>query len=134
MFGLEARIVRLRWLIKFLKSMPSSTTQVAVREDMPRDRNTTIVGDWFAAEAVSGAMMQGYRQTIFTRHAPTVQSKIELFDQEFADCLKAKGWTPRRSRTLAISTLQRLIRSLERKLRARERKRKSKARCPKRRS
>jgi len=60
------------------------------------EKNVTIVGDWFFAESVSAALGEGYKHTIFTRHAPSIRSRIEAFDQEFEDlfsrqCNEVKG-------------------------------------------
>jgi hypothetical protein len=62
--------------------MPRDKIRIAIREGMPKSESLTIVGDWFAAESVSASIGKGYRQTIFTRYAPTVQSKIDEFEEE----------------------------------------------------
>ena len=124
-YGPEARIKRLEWLLTFLKSMPSTKAQVAIDDELHVEKSVTIVGNWFTADAVSAAIGQGYRQTIFTRHAPSVQSKIELFDQQFADLLKARKWNARQSRSLAIQELEKLAASLGKELTRKERTSKS---------
>lgn len=113
-YGLDARIKRLECLLKFLKDMPRGKVQIAFNPDLPGQRSLTIVGNWFAAESVSAAIGQGYRHTIFTRHAPSVQSIIELFDEEFKEALKANNWTARKSCGRAIRELERLIAQLKR--------------------
>jgi hypothetical protein len=112
-FGLNARIRRLECLLRFLVSMPSSQCQVAINDVLPTERNVTIIGDWFAAEAVSAQIGRGYSQTIFTRHAPSVERKIELFDQEFEEVLRDNKWTAKNSRQRAAGRLQPLIDSLK---------------------
>jgi len=138
-YGLPARIARLQWLVNALRSFRAlvpAGVQVAfdppldkrgtsspecvdgdagTRKDFGNERSVTIVGNWFAAESVSAAIGQGYRHTIFTRHAPSVQSKIELFDEEFKQALKASNWNARQSCSRAILELDRLIKSLKRK-------------------
>jgi hypothetical protein len=81
-YGKKARKVRLETLLGFLTSMPRDKIRIAIREGMPKSESLTIVGDWFAAESVSASIGKGYRQTIFTRYAPTVQSKIDEFEEE----------------------------------------------------
>lgn len=134
-YGLGARISRLEWLIKFLKSMPPGKVQVAINDKLPDQRSLTIVGNWFSAESVSAAIGQGYRHTIFTRHAPTVQSMVELFDEEFKEALKANKWKAGESCGRAIQELQSLIAVLEiekeKKERKSDRKRRKAQRVPK---
>jgi predicted metalloendopeptidase len=123
---LAARIRRLEWLVRFLKSMPPGKVQVAFNPNLPDQRSLTIVGNWFAAESVSAAIGQGYRHTIFTRHAPSVQSISELFDEEFTEALKANKWKARESRNRAIRELQSLIAELEIERKRREKRMKAK--------
>jgi len=108
-YGPQARRVRLETLLEFLESMPDKLVQVAIHTKMEEAENLIIVGDWFAAEALSGAIGKGYRQTIFTRHAPSMQSRIDLFDQEFDLLLKDNGWSAKNSRLKAIEQLKKII-------------------------
>lgn len=103
--GPTSQYARLRILRSFLESMPSGMCQVAIHENMNVDESTAILGDWYHAESVSGQLGQGYRQTIFTRHAPSVLQAVEEFDDEFNDHLHALGWRPNRSREAAIKEL-----------------------------
>ncbi len=112
-FGRSARLVRLRSLVAFLEDTTDELAQVALNEEMSAEENVTIVGDWFAAESVSARIGHGYRQTIFTCHAPSMRSRIELFDQEFHEQLALTGWQPETSRLSAIKYLQHLIAELE---------------------
>jgi hypothetical protein len=112
-FGLPARLTRLRSLVAFLEGTTDELAQVALNEEMSTEENVTIVGDWFAAESVSARIGHGYRQTIFTRHAPSMRSRIELFDQEFHEQLAATQWRPETSRQSAIEYLRHLIAQLE---------------------
>jgi hypothetical protein len=108
-YGPEARMVRLTTLIEFLESMPDDLAQVVINKRMPQEESITIVGDWFAAESVAATIGEGYRQTIFTRHAPSMQGKIDLFDREFEQLLKKSKWTAASSRVAAIKSLKKLI-------------------------
>jgi len=112
-WGPHARRVRLATLVRFLDSMPDEKAQVAINENMARARSLTIVGDWFAAESVSGSILEGYKQTIFTRHAPSVASRVEVFDAEFNELLSNAGWTAETSRSLAIEELNTLIKKID---------------------
>jgi hypothetical protein len=112
LFGIEARIVRLKTLLEFLESMPNDKVQVAINDRMNIEESVTIVGDWFHAQSVSSTMGHGYRQTIFTCHAPSMQMKIELFDQEFEELLQTLGWNAASSKNEAISLIKNLINDL----------------------
>jgi hypothetical protein len=67
----------------------------------------TIVGDWFAAHSIYGKMGEGYRQTIFTHHPPTIAKLIEEFDRRFNQHLG--GVPAARSRKNAIAEIERRI-------------------------
>lgn len=121
-FGPEARIVRLQSLLDFLKSMPDELVHIALVPGSDRGDSVTIVGDWFIAETVTGSLSHGYRQTIFSRHAPSIADKIESFDQEFDECLSALGWTREGSRARAVADLAALIGDLTRDLASRRRR------------
>lgn len=108
-FGSDARRIRVATLIEFLKGLDDEKTdgkyQVAFHGGM-RSQNTTIVGDWFAAETVSRHPDEGYLQTIFTRHAPSMQNRIDLFDQDLRHRLEIAGWAPEESRRRAVDCLK----------------------------
>jgi len=110
-YGPEARNVRLEALLEFLEknSIPREKVKVAINKRMPTGENLTIVGDWFAAESISAALGKGYQQTIFTRHAPTVRKRIDLFDQEIEDLLKARGIKSESSKEAAIAEIKRIL-------------------------
>jgi hypothetical protein len=111
-YGADARKSRLNELLLFLNSMPPEKVRVAVQKNMPKAHNIIIVGNWFAAEAVSAAVGKGYQQTIFTRHAPTIQAKIELFDREFEELLKTQGITSEDSLNYTIKFLKGILSDL----------------------
>lgn len=112
-YGQKARISRLRQLLLFLQGRTEKLCQVAVSKDMDEDQSVTILGDWFAAESVSVRIGQGYRQTIFTCHAPSIAEKIEAFDQEFQELLQVEGVTPDRSCARAVDVIQGLLQKLQ---------------------
>ena len=108
-YGKQARMSRLKTLLNFLTSMPDDKVRVAITKKIPRDLSLTIVGDWFIAESVSASPGKGYRQTIFTRHAPTVHRKIELFDREFDNIQQAQPHQTVSSRESAINEIKKLL-------------------------
>ena len=61
--------------------MPNSIVAGGVRVDEPRPR---------------------LQQTIFTRHAASMQSSIEEFDEEFYSLLAERKWKPKKSRSKEI--------------------------------
>ena len=56
---------------------------------------------------------KGYQQTIFTRHAPTVESRTELTDRELGELLKVQGIEPYSSRRTAIAELEKLVKEID---------------------
>ncbi len=111
--ALSAVVVRLRTLLDFLKSMSDANCEVAWNASMVHDESVTIVGNWFAAESVRARRGVGYFQTVFTRHAPTLVSKIVAFDQEFEGLLQLHGWKRRHSRREGMRLLVRKITALQ---------------------
>ena len=108
-YGSEAKIVRLESLIEFLESMPDGKVEVAINNKMHQEESLTLVGDWFAAESVSATIGLGYRQTIFTCHAPSMWSRIELFDQEHNELKQSMGWTAESSKLAVINIIKEII-------------------------
>ncbi len=72
---------------------------MAINRRMGKEESVTIFGDWFAAESVSSTIGQGYQQTIFARQAPSMQHRIDLFDQEFLERLEDLGWKAQSSKS-----------------------------------
>jgi TIR domain-containing protein len=66
-----AALTRFRTLVDFLEQAPD-TIELRHGALKPHGENVTIVGDWFMATSLIGTRATGYRQTIFTRHAPTI--------------------------------------------------------------
>jgi hypothetical protein len=89
------------------------SNEMAVNDRLDVQENVTLLGDWFCAEAVSAAIGLGFRQTNFTRHAPSMGARIALFGQEFAECLAHRGWRAEESRERAIQELQTTIERVE---------------------
>jgi hypothetical protein len=112
-YGPGATRARLQTLVEFLQQDYSPGGNVEIVLDRRQDRghglrSVTLVGDWFVAEAVAGTT-HGYRQTIFTRHAASVRSAIEEFDNEFKNLLDEQNIPAASSRDVAIQQLQELI-------------------------
>lgn len=82
--GVTARRARLESLQEFLKSMPEDKVRVVITPHA-REGNLTIVGDWFVAESLTPRAGEGFKQTIFNWHAPTVLRWIRRFDDEFEE-------------------------------------------------
>jgi len=112
-YGKAALKVRLECLLEFLNSMSDEKCRLAFNPEMDHNENVTILGDWFAAESVSARIGQGYRQTNFSRHAPSMLSKINMFDQEFNECLDALQWNAENSRSRAIAIIQDIVDGLK---------------------
>ncbi|MGO9015460.1 MAG: toll/interleukin-1 receptor domain-containing protein [Dissulfurispiraceae bacterium] len=112
-FGSKAGPSRLKSLIEFLESKVIDDIVVSIVSPEQRDEHyLTIVGDWFASEAVSASLDKGIRQTIFTRHAPSIRKRIEAFDEEVEHHLKEQGVKPECSKKAAIAKLQQLLTDL----------------------
>jgi hypothetical protein len=108
----SGRITRLKCILDFLSTALDYNVEVAFSKEL-RDESLTIVGDWFAAISVSAKLGQGYQQTVFTWHAPSIKIRIDLFDQEFNELLKELKWTPESSRSEAIKAIEKIIADLE---------------------
>ena len=100
-------MMRLKTLVEFLESMPDDKVRVVFQQGTI-DGGVHIIGDWFASEAVVPYYKGGYRQTMFTRHAPTVLSKLRAFDNDFEDMLEDNS-TGTPSRQVAIEALKDMI-------------------------
>lgn len=100
-----SRRIRLETLVAFIESMPDELCRVVI-SDKSEANNTLIVGDWFVAETITRSRLHGLRQTIITRHAPTVSERVQRFDTDFAALLKDGGIEPGRSRQMALDELK----------------------------
>jgi len=99
---------RLSTLLEFLESMPDDKVQVVIRR-RTQDGNVTILGDWFVAESQALRRGEGYRQTVFSWHAPTVLRELREFDQEFEEYNRQSGPEPNTSRRAAIAKIVEVI-------------------------
>jgi hypothetical protein len=102
-YGGDARRTRLQCLLRFLQDETIPSCQVAIAH-LPINESITIVGDWFVAHSISSRMGQGYRHTIFTRHAPTIARMISDFEQSFGKHLN--GMPEANSREHAIAEIK----------------------------
>jgi TIR domain-containing protein len=101
---------RLSTLLEFLDSMPDEKVQVVITR--AQEGNLTILGDWFVAESQAPRPGEGYRQTVFSWHAPTVLKELRRFDQEFDEYNRQNGLEPNASRKAAITKIKEVIASL----------------------
>ena len=104
----KATAVRLRNLCEFLESMPDDKLQVVFHRG-EIEGSTVIVGDWLLVEAIVPHHTGGYRQSTFTRHAPTVLARMDAFDREFKDALADANLAGRSSRSAALEAIRQLL-------------------------
>jgi hypothetical protein len=95
-----AALTRFQTLVEFLERA-SDAIELRHGPLNPHGENVTIVGDWFMATSLMGTRTAGYRQTIFTRHAPTIREQIKLFDREFEDTEEFPGTGSSRQNAIA---------------------------------
>jgi hypothetical protein len=101
-------IKRSEILKQFIDRMPDDKLRIVVQRGKI-DGSMIIIGDWVAAEAVVPHYKGGYKQTIFTRHGPTVLAKIEEFDRDFDELLDDLKLQEISSRQAALRTLDQLM-------------------------
>jgi hypothetical protein len=114
--GKSGSLARLEILTEFLESMPDESIRVVV-DVTQNPGNLLIVGDSFLVEAVAGDRMGTYRQSVFTRHAPTVLQRCADFDAEFKLMLSRfmQGRPARQSsRAKALFLLRNVLKQLRR--------------------
>jgi hypothetical protein len=108
----EVRKVRLLLLSEFLRSMKDDQVRI-VCSPAGRDPATFIaVGDWFTAESQAPRTGQGWRQTVFTWHAPTVFRGVRQFDQLFEQLVAESGVAPEDLRKTALAEIDKVIKQL----------------------
>ncbi|MFY9822678.1 MAG: toll/interleukin-1 receptor domain-containing protein [Thermoanaerobaculia bacterium] len=104
--GPKARRIRLETLKQFLLDEQAYPDVNVVVQDHDKSDNLLIVGDFFCAESITPEGGVGYKQTIFTWHAPTVLAKLREFDSQFA---RSAG---RKSRQDAVAAIDREMKDL----------------------
>lgn len=80
----KAKFARLESLYRYLESADGVNIRAIITCPKRVRGSLHIVGDWFFAESVSGRP-DGFRQTTFTRHAPTVIRRAREFDLVFEE-------------------------------------------------
>ena len=106
--GTEAAKLRLQSLLEFLRDDKFHNKTEIVISSSAKRHHLTIVGDFFSAESHIPSP-QGYRNTIFHFHPPTVYRILRQFDQEFDELYKSQfigGKTPKEN---AIDAIQKEI-------------------------
>ena len=103
--------VRLETLRDFIRDFPGDDLRIAFNQGHITG-SLIMLGDWLAAEAVVPHYKSGYRQTVITRHAPTLLSRIENFEEELQDSLRIEGIAPEDSRQAALDEIDRLIKEI----------------------
>jgi hypothetical protein len=114
-YGWKAKILRLTYLKDYINDMLArgKSIEVAIDRSMKENESITIVGDWFLAESYSSALGTGFRQTIFTTHAPSMKTRIETFEHEFEHLLKKMGCDGPDSARRAIDYIDEEIKRIE---------------------
>ena len=90
-YGPESKRVRVEALLAFLRQPPHPETYAVITRDRNPRESLTLVGDWFSATSVSIQLGEGFRQTVFCKHAPSVTAQMREFDEEFHRILAGKG-------------------------------------------
>jgi hypothetical protein len=110
-YGPAVHLSRLEVLRNFLSGLPDDSTRVAFTSIPPGD-SLVMVGDWFVAQSLAGAQGSGYRQTVFSRHAPNMQRCVDVFDAELDHLLVAAKVDPDDSRKAAVEQISRQMKQI----------------------
>lgn len=105
--GLEEVVCRLETLLDFLQTATNCRVEIAL-STRAREGSLTLVGNWFIAESLI-PKPGGYRQTIFSWHAPTVSRWVQRFDEQFDHLCHQRGVDISRSRESAIERITGII-------------------------
>jgi hypothetical protein len=109
----DARKARIEELLEFLNvNIDNPNLKIVIDNTIPYGRNLTIVGDWFTADAYQSTLDDGYSQTLFTRHAPTVRKQVEIFDAQFNELLNDQKITNISSVQVVIDRLESILKNL----------------------
>lgn len=104
--GDMGRASRIQTLLEFLHTNSHPETLAVIDPDTSENPSQLVVGNWFAAESRNSNSQLGYRHTVLTRHAPTVEVLREDFEQRFNRILKERKWTKENCRELTIRHLE----------------------------
>lgn len=120
--GPISKISRTQTLVDFLENNPHPETYVAI-DNSSQDKVSAdsfpsflSVGNWLLASSHTPNFKEGYKQTIITRHARTVEEQIVEFDHKFATCLKSTKTTLKTCLGSAIIALRNVIQAEEAKI------------------
>lgn len=91
--GPQSKASRVTTLLEFLNGASHPETYAVIDPQTGDQPSQLIVGNWFIAESMTPDLHLGYRQTILTRHAHTVQRRANDFDSRFNRLLGAAGWS-----------------------------------------
>lgn len=108
--GESGRACRMKTLKDFLEKNPHEETYALIDPDVRDLPSQLLVGNWFSAESRISDSRLGYRQTVLTRHAPTVEEHREEFDRRFDRMLKEAGLSLQNCREATIDYLERELR------------------------
>jgi hypothetical protein len=104
-----AQTARLGTFLEFIESMPDDKIVIAFDSNLNFSETVTLVGDWFSSEAFSRTLNSGFKQAIFTRHAPGIRRKIDAFEEELNYLLKKCGLKPEESKSAAVKEIKRYM-------------------------
>jgi hypothetical protein len=113
-FSKTARVARLRTFRDFLVDMSDDKVEVVIDTNLAFNESVTLLGDWFAAESYFRLETQGFKYTMFTRYAPGIRGKIEVFDNEFTALMAANGCMPGETRRKTIDLLDAILDEINR--------------------
>lgn len=124
----SAKLVRLRCLIEFLAAIKTEERGEDIGElgsvrvvcsPIAKQASTTIIGEWFSAETRLRLPKEGWRQTIFTWHAPTVRMVREkfrdLFNQQLIKQFGGSDVAAAETRERALELLHQQVLLLEKR-------------------
>jgi hypothetical protein len=106
---------RVGTLLDFLKEMANERDKEKVQvviTPQAREGHLTILGDWFVAESLTPRRGEGYKQTIFSWHAPTVLRWVRKFDQELEELQRHVGWPAGASLGRAVEEIEKILAAL----------------------
>lgn len=92
-----AHVAQLKLLLRFFESMPDDKLIVGFAEG-GIEEHINLLGDQFGTRALTPQPGVDYRQTSFTRHAPTVLNWLRDFDKDLNGILQATTAIPTESR------------------------------------